>query len=59
MACKDPGVETAYKTTKSILEKLKDYSWYAKAVLTLAAFALDYGDFCKHLELTRPTHQVT
>jgi hypothetical protein len=29
----------------SILNKLSSYSWDAKAVLTLAAFALEYGDF--------------
>ncbi|KAK7857029.1 protein sieve element occlusion b [Quercus suber] len=45
MACKNPGEKTAYDTTMSILNKLKDYSWDAKAVLTLAAFALDYGEF--------------
>nr|XP_023885915.1 protein SIEVE ELEMENT OCCLUSION B-like [Quercus suber]POE69022.1 protein sieve element occlusion b [Quercus suber] len=59
MACKDPGVETAYKTTKSILEKLKDYSWHAKAVLTLAALALDYGDFCRHLDQFHSSDQLT
>jgi hypothetical protein len=45
MQCKLPGEETAYKTTLSILNKLSNYSWDTKAVLTLAAFALDYGDF--------------
>ncbi|KAE8022600.1 hypothetical protein FH972_008386 [Carpinus fangiana] len=45
MQCKAPGEETAYKTTLSILNKLSNYSWDTKAVLTLAAFALDYGDF--------------
>jgi hypothetical protein len=45
MACKAPGEEIAHKTTMSILNKLSSYSWDAKAVLTLAAFALDYGDF--------------
>ncbi|XP_059445370.1 protein SIEVE ELEMENT OCCLUSION B-like [Corylus avellana] len=44
MACKAPGVEIAHKTTMSILDKLSSYSWNAKAVLTLAAFALDYED---------------
>ncbi|KAH7522204.1 hypothetical protein FEM48_Zijuj07G0113500 [Ziziphus jujuba var. spinosa] len=39
--------EIAKSTTLSILEKLSDYSWDAKAVLTLAAFALDYGEFNK------------
>ncbi|XP_059460326.1 protein SIEVE ELEMENT OCCLUSION B-like [Corylus avellana] len=45
MACKAPGVEIAHKTTMSILTKLSNYSWDYKAVLTLAAFALNYEDF--------------
>jgi hypothetical protein len=45
MQCKAPGEEIAHKTTMSILNKLSSYSWNAKAVLTLAAFAMDYGDF--------------
>ncbi|GMY27253.1 protein SIEVE ELEMENT OCCLUSION B-like [Fagus crenata] len=46
MQCKAPGEEIAHKTALSILNKLSDYSWDVKAVLTLAAFALDYGEFC-------------
>ncbi|KAG6732706.1 hypothetical protein I3843_01G183600 [Carya illinoinensis] len=45
MQCKAPSEEVAYETTLSILKKLSNYSWDAKAVLTLAAFALDYGEF--------------
>nr|POE60461.1 protein sieve element occlusion b [Quercus suber] len=45
MQCKTPGEEIAHKTTMSILNKLSSYSWDAKAVITLAAFALEYGDF--------------
>uniref|UniRef100_A0A2N9EJ56 Sieve element occlusion N-terminal domain-containing protein n=1 Tax=Fagus sylvatica TaxID=28930 RepID=A0A2N9EJ56_FAGSY len=45
MQCKALGEEIAHKTTMSILSKLSSYSWDAKAVLTLAAFALEYGDF--------------
>ena len=45
MACKPPGEETVEKTTMSILEKLSKHSWHAKALLTLATFAVDYGDF--------------
>ncbi|KAL5068338.1 hypothetical protein RYX36_019225 [Vicia faba] len=44
MSCKAPGEEIAYKTTLSILNKLSNYSWVAK-VLTLSAFALEYGHF--------------
>lgn len=45
LSCKPPGEEFAHKSTLAILNKLSNYSWEAKAVLTLAAFALDYGDF--------------
>ena len=45
ISCKAPGEEIAHKTTLSILNMLQSYTWEAKAVLTLAAFALEYGDF--------------
>ncbi|AES61017.1 putative sieve element occlusion [Medicago truncatula] len=45
MACKAPGEEIAYRTTLAILNKLSNYSWVAKGVLTLSAFALEYGEF--------------
>ncbi|XP_057948273.1 protein SIEVE ELEMENT OCCLUSION B-like [Malania oleifera] len=45
LQCKPPGEDIAHKTTMAILNKLSNYSWEAKAVLTLAAFALDYGEF--------------
>ncbi|GMY20495.1 protein SIEVE ELEMENT OCCLUSION B-like [Fagus crenata] len=49
MNCKaglsDENHEIAQETTLSILEKLSSYSWDAKAVLTLASFALEYGEF--------------
>ncbi|KAI4345935.1 hypothetical protein L6164_013020 [Bauhinia variegata] len=45
MFCKPPGEKVAHKTTLAILDKLSHYDWEAKAVLTLAAFALEYGDF--------------
>ncbi|VVA41660.1 PREDICTED: SIEVE ELEMENT OCCLUSION B, partial [Prunus dulcis] len=43
--CKPPGEEVAHSTTLAILNKLSSYSWEAKAVLTLAAFAMEYGEF--------------
>ena len=47
MNCKaGPSDEIAQETTLSILEKLSSYSWDAKAALTLASFALEYGEFC-------------
>jgi hypothetical protein len=45
MAGKTLGEQTADETTMSILNKLKSYSWHAKAALTLAAFSIEYGDF--------------
>ncbi|KAL5542113.1 hypothetical protein UlMin_009823 [Ulmus minor] len=45
MCCKAPSEEIVHKSTMSILNNLSSYSWEAKAVLTLAAFALEYGDF--------------
>lgn len=46
MQFKGPGEKIARETTLSILKKLSSYSWDAKAVLTLATLALDYGEFC-------------
>ncbi|KAI4317948.1 hypothetical protein L6164_025769 [Bauhinia variegata] len=45
ISCKTPGDVTAHRVTVAILQKLKEYSWDAKAVLTLAAFAQEYGEF--------------
>ncbi|PON78094.1 Sieve element occlusion [Trema orientale] len=53
LSCKPPGEEFAHKSTLGILNKLSKYSWDAKAVLTLAAFALDYGDFWLLAHLNR------
>nr|KYP60820.1 hypothetical protein KK1_023234 [Cajanus cajan] len=45
MSCKPPSEEVAHKTTLAILNKLSNYEWDAKAVLTIAAFALEYSEF--------------
>ncbi|KAF4365764.1 hypothetical protein F8388_003433 [Cannabis sativa] len=45
LCCKAPNEETAHKTVVEILKKLSNYSWEAKAVLVLAAFAFEFGDF--------------
>ncbi|KAK7344017.1 hypothetical protein VNO77_13215 [Canavalia gladiata] len=45
MSCKPPSEEIAHKTTVTILNKLSNYEWDTKAVLTLAAFALEYSEF--------------
>ncbi|KAF3456883.1 hypothetical protein FNV43_RR01537 [Rhamnella rubrinervis] len=50
-SCKPPGEEIAHKSTLSILNKLSSYSWDAKAVLTLAAFAMEYGEFWQLAQL--------
>jgi hypothetical protein len=41
----DPMIHIQNKAL-SILKMLSGYSWDAKAVLTLASFALDYGESC-------------
>ncbi|TKY51879.1 SIEVE ELEMENT OCCLUSION B protein [Spatholobus suberectus] len=38
------GVRYVHQTTMCILQHLKTYSWDAKALVTLAAFALEYGN---------------
>jgi hypothetical protein len=45
MASKAWGEVNAHETTLAILDMLSSYSWDARAVMTLAAFALDYGKF--------------
>jgi len=37
--------ECAHQTTLWILHHLRDFSWEAKALITLAAFSLEYGAF--------------
>ncbi|MED6119871.1 hypothetical protein PIB30_015823 [Stylosanthes scabra] len=39
------GEHYAHETTMWILDELKSYSWDGKAVLTLAAFSMEYGNF--------------
>ncbi|XP_020410617.1 protein SIEVE ELEMENT OCCLUSION B [Prunus persica] len=43
--CKAPGEKKAHDATLKILSKVSKYSWEAKAVLSLAAFSLEYGEF--------------
>lgn len=43
LAFKAPGIEKSHQTTLEILDILISYPWEAKAILTLAAFATDYG----------------
>jgi len=37
--------ECAHQTTLKILQQLNGFSWDAKAVIALAAFSLEYGEF--------------
>lgn len=37
--------ECAHQTTLKILQQLSGFSWGAKAVIALAAFSLEYGEF--------------
>ncbi|KAI8541393.1 hypothetical protein RHMOL_Rhmol08G0056700 [Rhododendron molle] len=45
IAYKCLGGGDGHQTTVSLLNMLSNYSWDAKLVLTLAAFALNYGEF--------------
>ncbi|XP_021844910.1 protein SIEVE ELEMENT OCCLUSION B [Spinacia oleracea] len=45
MTCKVLSGVDAHNTTLAVLSMLQHFSWEAKVVLTLAAFALTYGDF--------------
>lgn len=57
MACKAPADAHTHATTMSILGKLSKYSWDTKAVLTIAAFAMEYGDFLLLVSLNS-SHQL-
>lgn len=56
LSCKAPGIEKAHETTLDILDILVSYPWEAKAVLTLTAFATEYGDIwhLNHYSLLDP-----
>ncbi|MED6197498.1 hypothetical protein PIB30_057005 [Stylosanthes scabra] len=44
MTCHSFNTSNAHESVVGILEKLKSYTWDAKAVIALTAFALDYGE---------------
>ncbi|KDP26703.1 hypothetical protein JCGZ_17861 [Jatropha curcas] len=56
ISCKCSGGGDAHATTLSIFNLLSSYSWDAKVVLALAAFAVNYGEFwlVAQLYLTNP-----
>nr|AHY04439.1 sieve element occlusion by forisomes 1 [Dipteryx panamensis] len=43
-------VHCAHQTTMWILQHLRSFSWDAKALITVAAFSLEYGNF-RHLQI--------
>ncbi|KAJ7956132.1 protein SIEVE ELEMENT OCCLUSION B-like [Quillaja saponaria] len=45
LACKCSGGVDAHATTMVVLNTLSSYSWHAKVVLALAAFAVNFGEF--------------
>ncbi|CAN0871809.1 Protein SIEVE ELEMENT OCCLUSION B [Linum grandiflorum] len=56
ISCKCSGGGDAHATTMSIFNIVSSYSWDAKVVLALAAFAVNYGEFwlVAQLYLTNP-----
>ncbi|KAE8697282.1 omega-6 fatty acid desaturase, endoplasmic reticulum isozyme 1 [Hibiscus syriacus] len=51
ISCKCSGEGDAHATTMVLLNMLSSYSWDAKVVLTLAAFAVNFGEFWLVLQL--------
>ncbi|KAK7268784.1 hypothetical protein RIF29_21493 [Crotalaria pallida] len=49
-----PGLHYVHQTTMWILQHLKTYSWDAKALVTLAAFALEYGNLLYLNQVSTP-----
>ncbi|XP_057970955.1 protein SIEVE ELEMENT OCCLUSION B-like [Malania oleifera] len=56
MSCKCSGGGDAHATTMVLFNTLSSYSWDAKVVLALAAFAVNFGEFwlVAHLSTTNP-----
>lgn len=59
MSCKDVRENSAQTTTLGIFGKLTKYSWEAKAVLALAAFAMEYGNSWLLSQLYPQSDQLT
>ncbi|KAI9119494.1 hypothetical protein K1719_009370 [Acacia pycnantha] len=55
MTCKPFNKSVAHETVVGILEKLRSYTWDAKAVIALSAFALDFGETWRLSFITEPT----
>ncbi|KAK7393754.1 hypothetical protein VNO78_22318 [Psophocarpus tetragonolobus] len=48
------GMENVHQTTLRILQQVRAFSWDAKALIALAAFALEYGNFWNLQQATDP-----
>ncbi|KAG5004547.1 hypothetical protein JHK86_028686 [Glycine max] len=53
------GERYVHQTTMCILQHLRSYSWEAKALVTLAAFALEYGNLLHLSDVETPENQLT
>ncbi|KAG4919557.1 hypothetical protein JHK85_057838 [Glycine max] len=53
------GERYVHQTTMCILQHLRSYSWEAKALVTLAAFALEYGNLLHLSDVATPEKQLT
>lgn len=51
LSCKCSGGGDAHATTMAVFNMLSHYSWDAKVVLSLAAFAANYGEFWLVIQL--------
>ncbi|MED6158362.1 hypothetical protein PIB30_032116 [Stylosanthes scabra] len=56
MACHSFNISNADESVMAVLKKLKNYTWDAKAVIALSAFALDFGQTWR-LSLTQARNQ--
>ncbi|MED6143716.1 hypothetical protein PIB30_008664 [Stylosanthes scabra] len=56
MTCHPFNTKNAHESVVGILERLKSYSWDAKAVIALTAFALDFGETWR-LSLTKASKE--
>ncbi|CAL0299880.1 unnamed protein product [Lupinus luteus] len=52
------GLHYVHQATMWILQQLKTYSWDAKALVTLASFALEYGNLVYLTEVSTPNQLV-
>ncbi|CAJ1976484.1 unnamed protein product [Sphenostylis stenocarpa] len=53
------GERYVHQTTMCILHHLRSYSWDAKALVTLAAFALEYGNLLYLSDVATPDNLLT